>query len=95
MQMNFTRSVVGTAFGLTFAISSAMADDLSATSQMGTLLDGPESKAVLEKHIPDFVSNPQIEQTRGMSLQSLQAFAPTLTDDVLVEIDKDLAKVSN
>jgi hypothetical protein len=95
MRKIIAQSVIGAAIGLTLAVSSAWAADLSADSQMGTLLDNPDSKAVLVKHIPDFVSNPQIVAARGMSLRSLQTFAPTLTDELLADIDKDLAEVSN
>tara|TARA_R110000868_G_scaffold216276_3_gene466381 strand:- start:389 stop:682 length:294 start_codon:yes stop_codon:yes gene_type:complete len=95
MRTNFVRGIVSTAITLTFAVTSAWAADMSVDSQVGELLDNPDSKAVLEKHIPDFISNPQIEQARGMSLRSLQTFAPTLTDDVLAEIDKDLAETSH
>lgn len=95
MRTTIAQGVIGAIIGLTLAVSSAWAEGLSADSQMGTLLDNPDSKAVLEKHIPDFVSNPQMEQARGMSLRSLQTFAPTLTDEVLADIDKDLAEVPN
>ncbi len=95
MRTYYGRVLTGIAAGMALAISSAFAADLSADSQVGTLLDNPNAKAVLEKHIPEFISNPQIEQARGMSLRSLQTFAPTLTDEVLSEIDKDLSEVSN
>ena len=94
MRTTITQGVIGVALGLTLAISSAWAADLSADSQMGALLDNPDSKYVQVKHLPDFVSNPQIEAARGMNLPSLQTFAPTLTDEVLAEIDKDLVGVS-
>jgi hypothetical protein len=95
MRTYYGHVLTGIAAGMALAISSAFAADLSADSQVGTLLDNPNAKAVLEKHIPEFISNPQIEQARGMSLRSLQTFAPTLTDEVLSEIDKDLSEVSN
>ncbi len=95
MRTNLVRGIVSTAIALTFTATAAWAAEMSVDSQVGTLLDNPDSKAVLEKHIPDFISNPQIEQARGMSLRSLQTFAPTLTDDVLAEIDEDLAEVSH
>ena len=94
MRTTIAKSVMGAALGLALAVSSAWAADFSTESQVGALLDNAGSKTVLEKHIPDFIANPQFEQARGMSLRSLQTFAPNLTDDVLAEIDKDLAEVS-
>lgn len=94
MRTTLAQGVIGAAIGIALAVSSAWAADFSTESQVGALMDNPDSKAVLEKHIPKFIANPQFEQARGMSLRSLQTFAPTLTDDVLAEIDKDLAEVS-
>ena len=63
------------------------------TTPLGTMLDDPAAKAVLEAHIPDMVNNPQISMARGMTLKSLQAYAPNLTDAALASIDADLAKL--
>jgi hypothetical protein len=61
------------------------------TSTIGDLLDNPGSKAVLEKHMPAMVSNPQIEMARGMTLKQIQGFAPDqVTDDVLAKVEADL-----
>lgn len=61
---------------------------------IGDLLDNPATKAVLQKHVPDMVANPQIDQARGMTLKAVQQYAPDmLTDKVLAEIDADLAQV--
>ena len=66
----------------------------SATSSIGDLLDNPETKAVLDKDMPGFSSNPQIDMTRTMTLKQLQGFAPDqVKDEVLAKIDADLAKV--
>jgi hypothetical protein len=63
-----------------------------AGTEIGTLLDDAASKAVLEKHLPGFSANPQIEMARGMTLKAIQGFAADiLTDDVLGKIDTDLA----
>src|SRR4051812_10642194 len=44
-------------------------------STMGDLLDSPEAKAVLVKHVPDLLKNEGIERARGMTLASLQQYA--------------------
>lgn len=64
----------------------------TAETEIGTLLDNPETKAVLEKHIPQFVADPQIAMARSMTLKQIQSFASdVLTDEKLALIDADLA----
>jgi hypothetical protein len=66
----------------------------TAETEIGTLLDNPETKAVLDKHIPTFASNPQIAMARAMTLKAIQGFAgDALNDAVLAKIDADLATV--
>lgn len=66
----------------------------TATTPLGTLLDDPAAAAILEKYMPGFTTNDQIAMARSLTLASLQSFAPdTVTDEVLVEIDTDLAKL--
>lgn len=76
------------------APAAAAAKFNSADSSIGTLLDNPQAKAVLEKHIPEFISNPQIEMARAMTLKQIQGFAgDALSDEVLAKVDADLAKI--
>ena len=69
----------------------------TAKTQLGTLLEDPAAKAVLQKHIPKLVDGGQnMDQASGMTLRELQAalktYAPDLlTDKVLQDIDTDLA----
>ena len=66
----------------------------TAETLIGTLLDNPEAKAVLDKHIASFASNPQIAMARAMTLKAIQSFAgDALNDAVLAKIDADLAKL--
>lgn len=59
-------------------------------TDLGTLLDDPASKAILMKHIPDVVGNPQIEMGRGMTLAQLQQYASDqITAEKLAEIQKE------
>ena len=66
----------------------------TADTDLGTLLDNPDTKAVLNKYIPAMIANDQISMARSMTLKSLQQYAAdTLTDETLTKIDADLAKV--
>lgn len=66
----------------------------AASTDLGTLLDNPATKAVLEKYVKDLISNPQIDMARAMTLKQLQSYAgDALTDDTLAKIDAELAKI--
>ena len=65
-----------------------------AATPVGTLLDTPATRAVLDKVLPGFTTNPQIELARGMTLKAVQQFAPDkLTDARLAAVDAELAKL--
>lgn len=79
-----------------FAADAAAAATGYTTTEtsIGTLLDDPAAKAVLDKIMPSFSSNPQIEMARGMTLKQVQQFAPDqMTDEVLAKVDAELTKV--
>lgn len=76
------------------AAPAASAALTTAATPLGDLLDNHAARAVLDKHVPEMVSSPQIEMARGMTLKSLQAYAPNLTDEKLAAIDADLAALS-
>ena len=62
---------------------------------IGDLLDDPNACAVLDKHIPGFSTNDQVDLARGMTLRGIQPFAQdTMTDEVLATIDAELAQLS-
>lgn len=66
----------------------------TSTTDIGTLLDNPAAKAVLDKHLPGFADNPQISMARSMTLKQIQGFAgDAITDQKLALIDADLAKL--
>jgi len=66
--------------------------DYSVHSLVGELLDNPQTKAVLDKHIPDFSPNPLVESTRKIPLKMVAGFSQgTITPELLVAIDADLA----
>jgi hypothetical protein len=67
----------------------------TADTDIGTLLDDPRVKAVLDKHVPGFADDPQVQMARPMTLKTIQQYAPErFTDEVLAKIDADLAKLS-
>jgi len=66
----------------------------TADTDIGTLLDDPAAKAIVEKYIPGLTTNPQVDMARAMTLKAVQAYAPDeVTDERLAKIDADLAKL--
>lgn len=64
------------------------------TTDIGTLLDDPAAKTIVDKHLPGFTANEQISMARGMTLKSVQQYAPDMvTDKALAAIQADLAKL--
>ncbi|MET0269295.1 MAG: hypothetical protein ABW173_02600 [Sphingomonas sp.] len=58
---------------------------------LGTLLDDPAAKAVLDKNIPGLSANPQIDMGRSLTLSAIQGFSPDqVTDKALTAIQTDL-----
>jgi hypothetical protein len=67
----------------------------TAVTDIGTLLDNPQTRAVLDQNMPSFAANPQNEMAREMTLRQIQSFAADmLTDEVLAKVDADLAKIA-
>lgn len=66
----------------------------TASNTIGELVDKAETKAVLQKHIPQIIASDQMAQTRGMTLQALAGFPMAGIDAAkLKAITDDLAKV--
>jgi hypothetical protein len=67
-------------------------------TQLGTILDDPRAKAVLDQYLPGVSSNPMVGMVRGMSLNMIlatpQAAQLGLTKDkvepMLAEINKQI-----
>lgn len=74
--------------------STARASYSTAETDLGTLLDDPAARAVLDKHIPKITGSGQIDMARALTLKGLQQYAPDLTDAVLAAIDVELAKLA-
>lgn len=66
----------------------------TSETQVGTLLDDPAAKEIIEKYIPGFTTNDQVDMARGMTLKDVQQYAPDkITDEVLAKIDAEFAKL--
>ncbi len=66
----------------------------TADTTIGDLIDNPAAKAVLDKHMPGFSTNPQVEMARGMTLRAIQPMVPDqIKAETLDAIDADLAKL--
>lgn len=67
----------------------------TADTEIGTLLDDPAAKTVLDKYIPELTASDQINMARGMTLRAIQPYSPdTITDEKLAAIDSDLARLA-
>ena len=76
------------------AAAAAAATYSVEETDVGTLLDNPAAKAILDKHMPGFSSKDQIDMARSMTLRTVQQYAPDMiTDKVLGEIQADLNKL--
>jgi hypothetical protein len=87
------------ALGLMLVVTSAASFAQSghyttSGTPIGVILDDPAAKAVLNKYAPQIANGAHISMARGVTLASLQQFAPdVLNDQVLAHIDAGLAKL--
>jgi hypothetical protein len=66
----------------------------TADTDIGTILDTPALKSIVDKHLPGFSAGDQVDMARPMTLRAIQQFAPdTITDKALAEIDAEFAKL--
>lgn len=64
----------------------------TSDTDLGTLLDDPAAKAIVEKYIPGLTTNDQIQMARPMTLKAIQSYAPDdVTDERLAKIDAEFA----
>lgn len=67
----------------------------TSETDIGTLIDDPAAKAIVDKHIPGMLNNEQIEMARSMTLRAIKDYAPDdVTDERLAKIDAELAKLN-
>jgi hypothetical protein len=85
--------VSGSTLAQTAATGAKSTYSVSETD-IGTLLDDPAARAIVDKYIPGFSSGDQIDMARSMTLTSIQPYAPDqVTDKALAGIAADLAKL--
>ncbi len=64
----------------------------TATTTIGALIDNPVTRAVLVRHLPGIIENPNVEQARPLTLRMAQSYAPEMLPTALLDlIDQDLA----
>jgi hypothetical protein len=67
----------------------------TATTPLGTLIDDPKIRLLVEKALPGLLSQPQIEQARGITLRALRDYAPErISEAALDTLDKDLGALT-
>ena len=77
-------------------VALAQGAKYSTTKQtIGELVKNEKTKAVLTKHLPDLVANPQLEQGYEMKFPDIVQYVPELTPEKLKAVDEDLAKVTD
>lgn len=68
----------------------------TAKQTIGELVKNEKTKAVLAKHLPELIANPQLEQGYEMKFADIVQYVPDqLTPEKLKAIDEDLAKVAD
>jgi hypothetical protein len=64
----------------------------TADTDLGTLLDDAAARAIVDKYLPGFSANEQIDMARSLTLKALQQYSPdTISDQALAKIDADFA----
>ena len=67
----------------------------TGSTLVGVILDDPEARAIVDKYLPGFSSNPDIDQGRGFTLNFMQKFdRDTISDDVLAGINADFEELA-
>ncbi|MFW5972584.1 MAG: hypothetical protein ACOCTG_01215 [Bacteroidota bacterium] len=67
--------------------------NLSTRSQLRLLMADDAARAVIEKHMPGFLSQPGLEQAGAYSIRDIAAYVGGIPEDVLDAIDADLEQL--
>jgi len=73
-----------------------METEITLNTTLGTLLDDPQAKAVLDQYVPGISSNPMVAMLKGMTLKKLLALPQAAqfgltkekAEEILAEINK-------
>jgi hypothetical protein len=64
-------------------------------TDIGTLLDDPQARAILDKHIPGFSKREQIEQARPFTMNFIKNFPQAdISDEMLKGIQADFDQLA-
>ncbi|MDB5440337.1 MAG: hypothetical protein JWM33_2764 [Caulobacteraceae bacterium] len=76
------------------AAPAAAAPKFTASSTLGSVMADPAARAVLFKSFPEISQAPedQLAMGAGLSLQDLQQYVPSMTNDALRKFEQDVAK---
>lgn len=78
-----------------FAADAPQVAYSTAETEIGTLLDDPAARVIVDKHMPNFSKRDQLDLARSFTLRGIQQYAQdVITDDALAKIDADLAKLA-
>lgn len=66
----------------------------SLESNMGELIDNPDTRAILEKYIPEIVNSDRIDESRPYSLSLVLSFAD-VDDEIPAQIDEELKNLGD
>lgn len=62
---------------------------------IGTLLDDPKSRAILDKLAPGFADNPQTSMARPMTLSFIAPYSDGMfSDEVMEQLDAEFKKLA-
>ena len=76
------------------AAAPAKAKYSTTDTEIGTLLDDPAAKAIVEKYLPGMTTSDEVDMARAMTLKAVQAYAPEqMTDETLAKIDAEFAQL--
>jgi hypothetical protein len=72
--------------------------EVTLDTTLGTLLDNPQAKAVLEEYLPGISSNPLLGMAKGMSIRTILAMPQAAqfglteekAEEILAEVNKRL-----
>ena len=67
---------------------------LTIDSKIGDLLANPKAKALLDKYLPGFSTNPQMAMAKGMTLKAIAGMSKgMITPEKIKSIEDELKKI--
>ncbi len=67
---------------------------ITVDSKLGDIFANPKAKAIMDKHLPGFSTNPQMAMAKGMSLKMVAPMSGgKITPAILKAIEEDFKKL--